>query len=133
MGLCFEPADKGALTPLWRFLDADAGHRRVVILEDDPGLRRSLVECFSKHLVQVAAGGWADREEMLRRPHAVVVVGADRPGLSADLLLGRAARRKVALLGFDGAGVEWHRQSLFCFSKPVDPEKVARFSLALFP
>jgi hypothetical protein len=132
MGLRFAPLDPDELAPVLRFLDADPDRRRVLILEDGPRLREALAASFLAQGLSVAAAGWADAEDALSQPHALLVLGVDRAGLVRGIVDRRPRPRRVALLGYGGGSAEWQPHALFCFNKPVDPEQVARISLALF-
>lgn len=133
MGLRFSPLDPDDLAPLVRYLDADPDRRRVLIVEDDPKLRESLEGSFSRQGMKVVGTGWKNASAALADPHALLILGVDRPGLAAGVLVDQQPRpRRVALLGYSGGVIEWHPHTLFCFNKPVDPEQVTRISLALF-
>lgn len=131
MGLRFAPLHADDLSPLARYLETDPNRRRVLILEDDLPLREALEEGFSRHGMTVTGARWEDAEVALAYPHGLLVLGADRPGLAAAVVDPRSRVRRVALVGFVGGSAEWHPYSAFCFTKPVDPEQVARLSLAL--
>jgi uncharacterized protein (TIGR02266 family) len=132
MGLRFTPLSPEELLPLSRCLDTSGDHRGVLILEDDDDLREALATSFWARRLPVTTARWDCAKRALDGSHVLWVLGVDRAGLAAQWLPHRAKARRIALLGYPGAGAEWHPHALYCFNKPVDPDQVARLSLALF-
>jgi len=132
MGLRFTPLRPEELRPLQRCLETFEGPRRVLILEDDAVLREALAASFLARGLPATTARWDAAHHVLDGSHLLWVLGVDRAGLATQWLPHREKARRIALLGYPGAGAEWHPHALYCFNKPVAPDQVARLSLALF-
>lgn len=131
MGLRFRPLAPEELSPLTRYLERERGRHGVLILEDAVALREALAASFWTRGLSATTACWDEAPGALATPHALLVLGVDRAGLSAMIPARMPGAQRIALLGYDGGGVEWHPRASFCLNKPVDLEQVVRLSLAL--